>query len=277
MSVSLSVSGQGNTKPVLKTRASKINAGIRWCFTLNNYSNFDYDNICAKCVKYCRYAIIGKERAPNTGTLHLQGYIEFRKRMRPIGTFGNPCIHWEVAKGTKEHNIDYCSKEDEAWIHPRPYKMELKEKYVWQTEICNLLNKEPDDRTITWVWEPAGCSGKTALQKYIFSHFKNVVVTCGKGADMKNGIVKYQEATQALPKIVLINIPRSIKDYISYSGIEEVKDMFFFSPKYEGGMVCGPNPHVICFANEPPLHDKLSADRWLVGEIISNNSSISWD
>ena len=40
--------------------------------------------------------------------------------------------------------------------------------------------------------------------------------------------------------------------------------MFFYSPKYEGGMIDGPPPHVLVMSNDPPDLDKLSKDRWNV-------------
>ena len=65
------------------------------------------------------------------------------------------------------------------------------------------------------------------------------------------------------PSKVIINIPRSTNhSFISWTGIEEIKDMFFYSGKYEGGMVCAKCPHVVIFANGPPEMDKLSQDRW---------------
>lgn len=44
-----------------------------WCFTLNNYSEKEYETI--KGVS-CRYIVVGKE-VGDSGTPHLQGYIEF--------------------------------------------------------------------------------------------------------------------------------------------------------------------------------------------------------
>lgn len=44
--------------------------------------------------------------------------------------------------------------------------------------------------------------------------------------------------------------------------------MLFYSGKYEGGMVCGPSPHLCIFANERPDLIKLSSDRWKVFEIV---------
>jgi len=61
----------------------------------------------------------------------------------------------------------------------------------------------------------------------------------------------------------LINIPKC-QDHISWGGIEQVKDMFFYSPKYEGGMVCGPSPHVMIFSNKEPSMEAMSQDRWKI-------------
>lgn len=97
-----------------------------------------------------------------------------------------------------------------------------------------------------------------------------MVTLSGKGTDMKNGIVQYKANTHVLPSVVLINIPRSKSGFLSYTGMEEIKDMYFYSGKYEGGMVCGPNPHVFVFANCEPDYEKMSEDRWKVHEIGSS-------
>ena len=245
----------------------KINAAKRWCFTYNNPTDFGYEMMCAKIKQFCRFAIIGSEVAPSTGTKHLQGYIEFKEKRRPIGTFGLSEPHWELARGSKADNILYCSKEQEIFRFPALYKCEIKCLYDWQQRIVDLLNTEPDDRTINWYWEAEGCTGKTTFQKYVFGRFEGVVVLSGKGSDMKNGVMEYYKATQSLPKIVIINIPRCNRRFVSWGGLEEIKDMFFYSPKYEGGMICGKSPHVICFANSPPDEELLSADRWNIVEI----------
>jgi hypothetical protein len=130
--------------------------------------------------------------------------------------------------------------------------------------------EEPDDRKIRWCYEPFGGLGKTTFQKWIFQNYKGVAVLGGKAADMKNGIVRFKERTGNFPKIVLINIPKTFKmEYFCPHGTEEVKDMFFFSGKYgskdEDGMVDGPPPVMIIFANqEPPDLNTMAADRWVI-------------
>lgn len=265
--------GGGNTR----TPPSKqVIQSKRWCFTLNNYTLEQLESIETTFAQMGILYIIGKETA-STGTIHLQGYIESKKKIRPsqikIPNLKWNKFHWEKCKGTKENNIDYCSKEknfvsnfDKSEL-PIPKKWESIELYKWQENIVNILSKEPDDRTINWIWEDKGCAGKTTFQKYVYSKYKNVVILSGKGADMKNGVIEYKKTNGVLPKIVLINIPRVSKDYVSYAGIEDIKDMFFYSGKYEGGMVCGENPHVFCFANNKPDVLKMSNDRWNIIDI----------
>lgn len=253
----------GNTK---LARKKKINPAKRWCFTYNNWKEFTYEMICSKIEKFCRFAIIGSEVGAS-GTPHLQGYIEFKEKMRPIGVFGIRELHWELARGSKAENIIYCSKEKVIYEFPKPYICNIKELYSWQNNIIDLLKTNPDNRTINWYWENKGGVGKTTFQKYIFGRFDKVVVLSGKGSDMKNGVLEYFKATQSLPKIIIVNIPRCNQKYISYSGLEEIKDMFFYSPKYEGGMICGESPHVLVFANQPPDYGEMSDDRWKVVEL----------
>jgi len=69
------------------------------------------------------------------------------------------------------------------------------------------------------------------------------------------------------PKVVIIDIPRTSESFVSYGGIEKIKDGCFFSGKYESGMVLYDNPHVICFANFPPVSETMSADRWHIVKI----------
>ena len=259
------VPGLGNTRT--SPSRVKVNPCVRWIIVLNNYSEEELSSICSICAVECRYAIIARE-VGDSGTPHLQGYIEFKTKRRPMNVFGNKRIHWEVAKGNKEQNVAYCKKDDPSpYVHPKEYKIELPNMYDWERDIIRILDEEPDDRSIYWFWETEGCKGKTTFQKWIFQNYDRVICLSGKGSDMKNGIVQYKDKTHFLPKIVLINIPRACSGFVSYTGMEEIKDMWFYSGKYEGGMVCGPNPHVLVFSNVEPDYEKMSGDRWKVRDL----------
>jgi hypothetical protein len=224
-----------------------------------------------------RFAYKGKvqtEISPSTNRPHLQGMIWCKTKHRDSEFKLLKGAHFETLKDVDDVS-NYCNKEEThdglyrvAWGFPEPaYVEELPELYEWEKKIVSLLNTQPDKRSVYWFWEENGCAGKTTFQKYLYTHYEGVVVLSGKSADMKNGIISYQEKNNCLPKIVLINVPRSSADFVSYTGLEEIKDMFFFSGKYEGGMVCGASPHLLIFANEEPEYTKMSSDRFIVTHI----------
>ena len=84
----------------------------RFCFTWNNYTELDWV-LCSEFIKkYAKYGIIGKEIAPNTGTHHIQGFINLQKPMRfsTIKQRLDSRIHIEKANGSDEQNQEYCKK-----------------------------------------------------------------------------------------------------------------------------------------------------------------------
>ena len=279
MNDSSNSSSGGNANSPLKGTLEKKKQGspaVRWCLRLANYPEDWVSSIVPKLEQGgCRGWIIGEEICPSTGTPHLQGYAEWPtgEKIRPYPGLGLPKeTHWIAAKGSKESNMVYCSKEGkyQSWgtCKKKPkYTIDI-ELYEWEKRIVEILDSPPDDRKIYWIWEQQGCRGKTTFQKWIFLNYKRIAVLSGKASDMKNGIVQFEEKNGELPEIVLVNIPRcQDTDHVSWQGLEEIKDMFFYSGKYEGGMVCGPNPHMFIFSNERPPLWKLSEDRWVVWDI----------
>lgn len=61
-----------------------------------------------------QYMIYQREKCPDTGKLHWQGYIELTKPMRLAAVkqiLQDPSVHIEPRKGTQEEAIAYCKKE----------------------------------------------------------------------------------------------------------------------------------------------------------------------
>lgn len=129
--------------------------------------------------------------------------------------------------------------------------------YNWQKEIVDLF-KEPEDalfgRHIYWYWEPKGNIGKSIISKYLIDNTKCMCVS-GAGSDIKYGIQCWIEKYSEGPEIIVCDIPRVSNNHISYQALESIKNGFFFSGKYESGMVRFNSPHIICFANHPPGYD----------------------
>lgn len=254
----------------------KINPAKRWCFTLNNYTDDECEQICSSCSSFCDFCVIGKE-VGEMGTPHLQGYLEFKTKRRPLSVFKfTNRIKWLKSRGTREQNLEYCSKDNLFFSIglPKPLKKLACEGnfYEWQLDIINILKNEPNDRDIYWYRGRDGNNGKTTFAKYLV-RFHEAIILGGKSADMKNGIIEEIKSKGATPSLIVLNIPKSFNsEYLSYTGIEEVKDMLFYSGKYEGGMVDGNPPHLIIFSNCYPDIDKCSEDRWQIYDIKDNKA-----
>lgn len=100
----------GKVDKVKKNNSRQVSPAIRWCFTLNNWTEEELSSIVPICKTECSKYIIGKE-VGEEGTPHLQGFLKFKNKKRPKGLFNTNRIHWEKAKGTDKQNFDYCSKE----------------------------------------------------------------------------------------------------------------------------------------------------------------------
>lgn len=98
-----------------------------WVFTWNNYDICTWYALEATSVKdEVVYLIVGREQAPTTGTLHLQGYIYF-KSLKSFGQVlsyllsmganrqGHPFI--AIARGNPKQNREYCSKGADFFEH----------------------------------------------------------------------------------------------------------------------------------------------------------------
>lgn len=226
-----------------------------------------------------------KEAGKKNGIEHYQGTfkVEPRKRVTQVqGWFKDkfPTVEFPkkdfCEKSISDAANRYGMKQDtrvtgpwykgaifEAIAAETVYKIEI-ELRPWQVRIHNIIKEPACDRIIWWFWEPKGGLGKTTFQKWLFQNVKGVIPTSGKGADMKNGVVEYSKANKGEhPKVVIVNLPKTFNhNYFCYEGTESLKDMWFYSGKYEGGVVCGKNPHLLIFANQGPNIELLSPDRW---------------
>lgn len=243
-----------------------------WVLTLNNYTEDEY-NLILDYFKHTKHYILGREVGEENETPHLQGYFS-AKHAVSFNTLKNLCsrAHWAVAKGSAQHNLKYCKKENNYVTNitedVKDVMLETLSRLEWrdwQKEIISILDGKPDDRKIYWYWDEVGGNGKTTLAKYLCLKHKDCVYIGGKASDMKYAICEMEQK----PRTVIIDITRSQEHYISYQGIEEVKNGIFFNTKYESKMVIYDIPHIIIFANFKPDVLKLSIDRW---EIININN-----
>ncbi len=136
----------------------------RWCFTMNNPPAGWL--ILLKEMAGVSYGVVGEEKAPKTGTPHLQGYIEVtpRKRLTALGkmvaTAGLPSAHWTVANGSAIQNRTYCSKEGkfEEWGEAKQQgrRSDLQDlcELAQQEDIgfLEMARKMPSTHARNWRW-----------------------------------------------------------------------------------------------------------------------------
>jgi hypothetical protein len=136
----------------------------------------------------------------------------------------------------------------------------------WQREVLDELTTPADDRTINWLWDPHGNSGKTFLCKHM-EEFNNTFVS--SHANVRDAATQLREMLRVNSKIlaVFFNFTRQTQEHKVYQALESFKDGFLTVQKYIGGNVNIPSPHVYVFANYMPDIYKVSLDRWYIRTI----------
>lgn len=266
-----------------------------WIFVLNNPTPTEERRIQAVLKENCTWALYQHETGKN-GTPHLQGSCSFTTKLRFTAIkrlVAIDRVHWEAMLGAPWQSVAYCSKDDTRtggnWKHgtlpskpssgPKrrdmvqieytPQELGLIEPghlWHWQQRVLTMCQETPDQRTIHWIWEAEGHTGKTAFCKYLV-YYEKACLVGGKMADAATALDGFAGVHGYHPKIIIVDIPRCTMNFVSYQTIEKAKDALLFVSKYESKQLLFPTPHVVCFANEPPAYEKLSADRWHVIEI----------
>lgn len=253
---------EGNTR-------SKI--GKYWAFTFNNFDKHGYPDpgsFGSLLSKYGYYHF-GVEKG-ELGTPHLQGFCQFRQRLRPRETIKVPQVSWSFCNGSEKQNMKYTGKSGVIYTNMDIIKdpMEGKEYYPWQAEIVEIIKKGGDDRKVHWYWEEQGMSGKSDFTTHLCLHNDRIIAVDGA----KNNILYAICQMKRKPEVVIWDIERTpeTQDKVSYSAIESIKNGRIFSTKYESGMVLFNKPVIIIFANFHPDENKLSSDRWNINYINNN-------
>jgi len=242
--------GNSNSPPPNKM----INPAKYWCFTLNNYTAQEYDEICARCseISNVEWAIIAKE-VGDSGTPHLQGAIGYTKKSRPMGLKCSRRIHWEKAKSNKEDQVRYCTKTDKNPFVKKivvPCKLLAEEDfYDWQKALIKILREDVDDRDIHWVVGDYA-TGKTEFCKFLTKSEGWVGPLEGSARHIKSVCAEHQDAQG-----YIVHLPYGANIASSfYHALESIKDGYYMSHFGTKGTypVCTNRARLIVFSNELP-------------------------
>lgn len=222
--------------------------------------------------------IFGEEYGKSGTTRHIEGGFITRTDRTRRSAIQNMFYFSDCQKSKKKNwgaLIAYCSKESNNIIHSDGVKI-IKKVDKIPKDILREDQKVLVDLfaqpcppiweargLIYWCWEPKGGWGKSITSLYMIDHME-AFVCAGANKDILFGFRQYVEENGNAPKIVVFDVPRCNQGHVSYQAIESVKNGFFYSGKYEGGMCRFNPPHVIVFANEAPNKGELSEDRWRI-------------
>jgi hypothetical protein len=246
-------------------------------------------------------AVIAKEFGKYKIHPHWQCYYELAKETSAIKSdlsklLDHDEFHVEKARGTTRANVKYVYASESSgkyWevgfveynkncVVPRDYDPEDVDFWrnwqprPFQRELIDIVLNKKDRRSIYYVWEPTGNTGKTMLAEYLHI-YHGAIITGGAASDMKHAVKRWQEIAGHYPMIIIVDVARS--DRFTQAGakaLEAIKNAFFFSGKYESGMTHDTKkPQVVVFANREPRRSNFSDDRWKVARIVNNE--LKWD
>lgn len=242
-----------------------------------------FKRIESSLVLLCERWIFAEEYGNSGDTPHIQGgfILGNKQRAKKLNkdTFLGKASLFKLK--SFDYCYHYCMKESgrkissEKIYRPKVF-LEQEQLNAWELFVDNICeNVIPDDRTIYWLYSKKGNMGKTTFCKFLTNKYKACIIG-GKDADNKNCVVNYIQGNihRRAPELVILPIPKSFgMEYVSYTSIEMVKDMFFYSGKYEGGQVNDNSPHIFVFANEYPNINKIMRDRWCIIEILDKEGN----
>lgn len=250
----------------------------RWCFTLNNPDGqLDFAD------SRVRLAVWQLELAPETGTPHFQGYINFENNPRlsvvKAVIRGEP--HCEPARGTHEECVAYCTKEESRvegpWFYPDEATVRGFSGQGARTDLAALAELVKQGKPMaevaaadpaTWIRNYRGLAMYNSLL-HPPAMRESVRVTCMHGPP---GIGKSTAAYHVFPDIFPIPLDKEALWFDGYTGQSAV-----LLDDYAGQLsistfnrICDPFPF------NAPVKGGFVAARWTTVVILCNADPCTW-
>lgn len=163
---------------------------------------------------------------------------------------------------------------------PVPIKVLDDTKFLaWQKRMNDWLATEPDNRSIIWITDLEGCSGKTVWAKYQFVKHNACVIRYGKANDMACLIAAHKNRRTYIFDLSRSK-PAEFKMDDLYSLCEALSDGLITSGKFFPTTWAQNSAHVVVLANFPPGTGVMTGDRLIRvsligGELKKNFEKIS--
>jgi len=271
-------------------------ARVNYCFTYNNYTEKRIGKLKGWLEENCKYACFQKEVAPTTGTHHLQGYINLKKKLT-TGSLQKKLGVLKIqlalinANGTPAQNRTYCSKEggSDFWecgeikIVGQGARNDLKEPCAkiknkrpleeianehpetWVryhrgfTSLHNMLDEQPEEREmdVVLLFGDAGTGKSTKARMYAKLYGKSYTLGVPSGGSLWFDGYNGQSS-------LLID---EFKGWIQPTYLNQLLDKYFFKMPIKGGFVNPKFTHVFITSNYPP-------EEWWSDKVIWNKEAL---
>lgn len=294
----LTVGDRGNNGdpiPPAKEKKKKYNYQY-WDVVINNYTidTMQLLPTLPNLLKYCYQEEIGE-----SGNKHLQCVLCFNKPItlrqlqqctlkamsaRPINSWINAlayCHKMETRNGKVFSNIPEVMSRvrEQVYIDPRLDYYKIEEFLPWQKSLYNMTLVKPHKRQIWWIYDEAGCRGKSQFMRTLRITEKSRIICCTGGSekDIVNMINnKVEEGMDLLVEnlTIIIDIPRckEVNDNVcvSYSLLENLKNGFCVNTKYKAKDFDFNPPHIIVLANWLPDFSQMTSDKLIEYNIVND-------
>lgn len=140
-----------------------------WCFTNNNIESIEDGSkaIISTSNEKVRFVEWQVEKAPSTGKLHQQGWLQLFDKITETGIRKIwPGIHFEATKGSIEAQQNYCQKGESR--EAGPWQQGKMAKKAERTDLKDIVEKLNHRKTITEIIndDPDNLRYISHMQKY---------------------------------------------------------------------------------------------------------------
>lgn len=227
------------------------------------------------------------EKGDISERLHVQAYVKLKTKVRPkqLAIASNDilpgvCIQACSAAG-KMALEKYCMKKDTRVEGPfgypdAPYMGEdlYQVPRPWQKYLEERILEEPDDRSIIWIYDHKGNSGKSKFTKKMAFYHGASFLSFARAENL------LALACKKISKCYIFDLTRTKPVDIAggeiYAAMEQIKNGMVCQTKFQVEAIFFKPPHVIVFSNSLPRYELLTQDRWITMTIDENSELVHY-